>query len=174
MPDTRDPHFHEIESTIALAGHPIHVMLVTFPIALTTATLGGDLFYWWSGDPFFARIGLWTSGWGFGFGVLAALSGIAEMAFSRGIRRRLEPYSHAVAAMFLLAVLGGNWGLRLEFGAQAAVFPWGFFLSCLGMAAVALAGWHGGQLVFEHQIGIGASTTSDNPPGRNIQSGSQE
>lgn len=175
MPErAKDPHHYDIESVVALAGHPIHVMLVTFPIALTVATLGGDFFYWLTGDGFFARIGLWTSGWGFAFGLLAALSGILEMALARGIRRRLEPWSHAVAAMLLLAVLGGNWALRLAVGADAAVFPWGFYLSTLGLVTVALAGWHGGQLVFEHQIGVGKSNSSPSPPGRSIQSGNQD
>lgn len=170
----RDPHHYDIESGLALAQHPIHVMLVTFPIALTVATLGGDLFYWWDGDPFFARIGLWTSGWGFGFGVLAAVSGFVELGVTRGIRRRLEPWGHAVAAVFLLAVLAANWALRLNQGAEAAVLPWGFTLSVLGLAAVGLAGWHGGQLVFEHHIGVGIFERSPSPPGRKTQSGSQE
>ena len=149
----RDRYHDQVDSIIA--GHPIHVMLVTFPIALTVGALGGDLFYWWSGDPFFARLGLWTTGWGFAFGLLSALSGTAELLLARGIRRRIEPWSHAVAAMVLLAVIGANWAWRLDQGAEAAILPWGLFLSVAGLVAVGFAGWHGGQLVFEHQIGIG-------------------
>ena len=37
-------------SAVALVGHPIHVMMVHFPIAFVIATLGVDFFYWWSGD----------------------------------------------------------------------------------------------------------------------------
>lgn len=149
----RDPFRQQVASSVALAGHPIHVMLVTFPIALTVGSLGADLFYWWSGDPFFARVGLWTTGWGFGMGVLAALSGLAELLLSKGIRRRVEPWSHGIAAMLLLAILGANWGLRLFQGSEAAL-PWGLFLSVIGFGAVGFAGWHGGKLVFEHQIGM--------------------
>lgn len=54
-------HFHRTESRIAVAGHPIHAMLVTFPIALTMCTLGADGFYWWTGDAFWARAALWAS-----------------------------------------------------------------------------------------------------------------
>ena len=148
----RDPYADKVGSAVALSGHPIHVMLVTFPIALVCATLGGDLFYWWTADPFFARVGLWTSGWGFGLGVVSAISGTAEMMLVRGIRRRAESWSHAVAAMMLLSIIGANWGLRL-IDPEAAVLPWGLFLSLLGLVFVGLAGWHGGKLVFEHQIG---------------------
>lgn len=155
----RDPHRENVASAIAIAGHPLHVMLVTFPMALACATLGGDLFYWWTGDPFFARVTLWTSGWGFWLGVLAAISGTAELLIVRGIRRRSESWSHAVAAVTLLAIIGANWGLRLG-DQEAVVLPWGLFLSVLGFGFVGLAGWHGGKLVFEHQIGM-ISETND-------------
>jgi len=140
-------------SRIALAGHPIHAMMVTFPIALAVATLGADVFWWLLGDPFFARVGLWTSGWGFGMGVLAGLAGTAELLAGEGIRRRPESWNHAVAAMMLLAVIGANWGLRFMHG-EEAILPWGLFLSLVGLVFVGLAGWQGGKLVFEHQIGV--------------------
>ncbi len=142
-----------IASKIAVAGHPLHAMLVTFPIALVAATLGCDAFYWWSGDPFFARASVWTSGWGFGLGVAAGAVGTLELLAVRGIRHRGESWGHAIAAMLMLAVIGANWGLRLS-GGEAAILPWGLFLSGLGFVAVGIAGWHGGKLVFEHQIGI--------------------
>lgn len=144
---------HDTESVVAIAGHPIHVMLVTFPIALTVATLGGDLLYWLTADLFFARVSLWTSGWGFGLGLVAAVSGTAELLLVRGIRLRVAPWDHAVAAMMLLAIIGANWGVRLG-NFDGAVLPWGLYLSVLGLLAVALAGWHGGQLVFEKGIGV--------------------
>lgn len=149
----RDVHAGDVESRIQVAGHPIHVMLVTFPIALVCATLGSDLFYWWTGDPFFARTALWTSGWGFTLGVVSAISGTVELLAVPGIRRTAASWSHAVAAMMLLSIIGANWGLRL-FDHVAAVLPWGLFLSLLGLVFVGLAGWHGGKLVFEHHVGI--------------------
>lgn len=143
----------DVASKIALAGHPVHAMLVTFPIALVVGTLGADLFWWLTADPFFARVGLWTSGWGFGMGVLAAVAGTAELLAGRGIRRRPESWTHAVAAMMLLATIGANWGLRL-YDPEGAILPWGAILSMGGLVFVGLAGWQGGKLVFEHQIGV--------------------
>ena len=74
-PVEQRPSFDRTESKIAVAGHPIHAMLVAFPIALTTCTLGADLLYWWTGDIFWARAALWASGAGFLFGVLAGIAG---------------------------------------------------------------------------------------------------
>src|SRR5271167_124458 len=58
-------------SAVAVVGHPIHVMMVHFPIAFVIATLGVDVFYWWSGDPFWERVGLWAAGFTFLTGVAA-------------------------------------------------------------------------------------------------------
>lgn len=142
-----------VSSRIALAGHPVHAMLVTFPIALIVATLGADIFWWLLADPFFVRVGLWTSGWGFFMGLLSALAGTVELLAGPGIRRHPASWSHAVAAMSLLAVIGANWGWRL-LHSEAAVLPWGLLLSAGGLVLVGIAGWQGGRLVFEHGVGI--------------------
>ena len=65
----------DVGSAVALVGHPIHVMMVHFPIAFVVATLGIDVIYWWSGDPFWVRAGLWSAGFAFWSGAawLAAL-----------------------------------------------------------------------------------------------------
>lgn len=142
----------DIGSAIAVAGHPIHAMMVHFPIALVIATLGTDIFYWWSADPFWVRAGLWSAGFAFAFGIAAALVGTAELLLVPGIRVRVASWNHAIAAMTLLAVAGANWGLRWH--VPDAVLPHGLLLSVLASAVTGLAGWHGGKLVFDHGVGL--------------------
>jgi len=139
-------------SAVALVGHPIHVMMVHFPIAFVIATLGVDVFYWWSGDDFWVRVGLWASGFTFWTGVAASIVGTAELLLVPGIRMREASWSHAVAAMTLLAITGANWGLRLTY--PESILPHGLALSALASAMAGFAGWHGGKLVFDHGIGI--------------------
>jgi uncharacterized membrane protein len=147
----------DTSSAVAVAGHPVHAMLVTFPIAFVMATLGADFFYLWSGDPFWARAGLWSSGAAFWLGLAASIAGLAELLLVRGIRTRAASWNHAVAAVMLLAVAGMNWGMRLG-DHETAVLPTGLFLSVLAAVFVALAGWHGGKLVFDHGIGMSISS----------------
>jgi uncharacterized membrane protein len=142
----------DVGSAVALVGHPIHVMMVHFPIAFVIATLGVDLFYWWSGDSFWVRVGLWSAGFAFWTGVAASVVGTAELLLVRGIRLREASWSHAVAAMTLVAIAGANWGLRLV--DPASVLPHGLSLSGLACVMTGFAGWHGGKLVFDHGIGI--------------------
>jgi uncharacterized membrane protein len=146
----------DIGSAIAVAGHPIHAMLVHFPIALVISTLGVDLLYWLTADPFFVRVGLWSAGFAFAFGVLASIAGTLELLAVPGIRVRVASWNHAIAAMTLVAVAGANLGLRLY--VPDAVLPHGLLLSVLASVMTALAGWHGGKLVFDHGVGLIIST----------------
>ncbi|MFC7705291.1 DUF2231 domain-containing protein [Plastorhodobacter daqingensis] len=142
---------HDTSSAVALVGHPIHAMMVHFPIAFTVATLGADVFYWWSGDDFWLRVGLWAVGGAFATGVAAGLAGTAELLLVKGIRVRVASWTHAITAMMLISILGLNWGLRLV--APEAVLPHGIAVSALAMVFTGFAGWHGGKLVFDHGVG---------------------
>lgn len=138
---------------VAVAGHPLHPMLITFPIALLLSALGSDLAFWWTGDPFWARMSLWLLGVGTAMGALAGLSGTVELLAVSGIRRRAAAWNHFVAAVMLLSVGFTNWVWRVEDPA-AAVLPLGIGLSALGALLVSIAGWLGGKLVFEHQVAV--------------------
>ncbi|WP_440978976.1 DUF2231 domain-containing protein [Sphingomonas pseudosanguinis] len=155
-PVEQNPGFHRTESKIAVAGHPIHAMLVAFPIALTTCTLGADLLYWWTGDLFWARAALWASGAGFLFGVLAGIAGTVELLLVPGIRARSASWTHFIIAVMLLSILGANWGYRLT-GYEQAVLPYGLLLSLFAVGFTGFTGWHGGKLVFEYQIGVSST-----------------
>ncbi|WP_417309345.1 DUF2231 domain-containing protein [Devosia sp.] len=146
----------DIGSAVAVAGHPVHAMLVHFPIALVISTLGADGLYWLTADPFWVRAGLWAAGFAFAFGVLASIAGTIELLAVPGIRVRVASWNHAIAAVTLLAVVGANWGLRLN--APEAVLPHGLLLSVLASVLTGLAGWHGGKLVFDHGVGLIIST----------------
>lgn len=146
----------DISSAVAVAGHPIHAMSVHFPIALVIATLGVDVFYWWSADPFWLRVGLWSSGFAFATGVAAGLVGTAELVLVPGIRSRVASWTHGIAAITLISVAGLNWGLRLY--DINAVLPHGLLLSVLATVLTGLAGWHGGKLIFDHGVGLMVSS----------------
>ena len=159
--DHPNPHIRsiaekDIGSAIAVAGHPVHAMMVHFPIAFIIATLGIDIFYWWSADPFWVQVGTWSAGAAFAFGVLAALAGTLELLAVPGIRVRVASWNHAVAAMVLLAIAGANAGLRLYHPEQ--ILPGGLMLSVLASMATGFASWHGGKLVFDHGVGLIIST----------------
>jgi uncharacterized membrane protein len=142
----------DISSAVAIAGHPVHAMAVHFPIALAIGTLAADLLFWWSGDAFWMRLGLWAAGGAFLSGVAAGLVGTAELLLVPGIRSRAASWTHAIAAMMFLSICGMNWLLRLM--EPESILPLGLALSLLGAVFTGLAGWHGGKLIMHHGVGI--------------------
>lgn len=164
MEETQDrgnPVIQKVEekdasSLVAISGHPLHAMSVHFPIAFVFATLGVDLLYWWTGDAFWLRVGLWSSGGAFFLGMAAGAVGTAELLLVPGIRARVASWAHAIAAMTLIAVMGTNWGLRAT--NLLDVLPQGLFLSGLSAVLTGIAGWHGGKLIFDHGVGLMVSS----------------
>lgn len=140
-------------SRVAIKGHPLHAMMVTFPIAFLMSVSATDLMWLLSQDAFWARLSLWLVGAGAVTGTAAALAGTIELMLIAGVRRRGVSWSHFVAAITLISVAFTNWFLRLA-GPEEMIVPWGLTLSLLGATLVAVAGWLGANLVFDHRIGI--------------------
>ena len=140
-------------TVVAISRHPLHPALVTFPIALLVCAVGSDVAFVLLDDQFWARMSLWLLGVGTLMGSVAGATGTVELLAVAGIRNRAAAWSHFVMAVMLLSVGFVNWFWRLPDPA-GAVFPLGIFLSFLGALLVGLAGWLGGKLVFEDQVGV--------------------
>lgn len=143
-----------IPSIMALHGHPVHPMLITFPIAFFVGTLASDAAYWWTADGFWPQMSFWLLVGGLAGGTLAALSGMADFLLVRGIRQHVTSWNHFIMAIMAMSIAAANLALRWHEPA-AALLPWGIFLSALNVAVLFVAGWLGGSLVFRHLIGTG-------------------
>lgn len=141
-------------SFIAIAGHPLHPMLVAFPIAYVIGTLASDAAFWWTGDPFWARMSVWVIGVGFVMGSIAAVAGMLDFMIVHEIRRHVTSWSHFLAAIMLLSLTAANWWLRVP-DPVGGLLPWGIFLSGVSAVSLTFAGWLGGRLVFDHNVGTG-------------------
>ena len=73
-------------STIQIAGHPIHPMLIPFPVAFLVATLFCDFAFLRTRSAFWATAALWLLGGALLFGVLAALAGLIDFLSEPRIR----------------------------------------------------------------------------------------
>ncbi|NYT25653.1 DUF2231 domain-containing protein [Alcaligenaceae bacterium] len=147
-------------TAIAISRHPIHPMVVPFPIAFLIAVVATDIAYLVTGDPFWGRVSLWLVGGGTGLGLVAGIIGTLELLIIKEIRHRAAGWSHFVMAVMLLAVAFINWLSRLG-DPLAAIGTSGLYLSLLGAALVVMAGWLGGDLVFEHHVGLGKHKKED-------------
>src|SRR5512143_2250948 len=83
-------------SRAAITGHPIHPMLVPFPIAFLVGALVTDLAYWGTGDSFWARSSLWLTGAGLVMGALAGSVGAIDFFGIRRARTLTMGWVHAL------------------------------------------------------------------------------
>jgi uncharacterized membrane protein len=140
-------------SSVAIFGHPIHPIIVIFPIAFLSGAAGADLGYWVTEDYFWARAAVWLLGLGILSGVAAAVIGMADFINIPRVRHRTAGWAHMVlnASALVLSII--NFSLR--FGQpQAAILPVGIILSWLVAVLLLASGWFGGELTFRHKIGI--------------------
>lgn len=143
-----------ILSVAAVAGHPLHPMLIHFPVAALIGLVAADGAYLYGGDPFWARAALWLSGVGALGGWIASLAGLVDLLFVRRVRNMVTAWGHALIAVMMLSLATLNWMLRLADEPGTFVLPWGAGLSLLTAGFIALAAYLGGRLVYEHAIGV--------------------
>ena len=144
-------------SKIKIAGHPVHPMLIAFPVTCYTGTLAGFAVYAAIGHLFWLNLAIALSVGGVGGAVLAAIPGLADWAF--GIPR------DSAAKMIGLAHAGLNVTALGLFAAVIAVYvtSWngpaisatpGIVLSAIGVAVTIAAGFLGWTLVQDYHVGI--------------------
>jgi uncharacterized membrane protein len=148
-----DGPIEAIPSKAAIAGHPIHPMLVPFPIASLVGALIVDIVFWSTGDPFWARAGVWLLLAGVVSGALAAVFGLADFLAHARIRSLWAAWAHMIgnAAAVLLAI----WNASQRWDDPTlGVLPVGIVLSALVVLILLFTGWLGGELAFRHRIGV--------------------
>ncbi|UNK42747.1 DUF2231 domain-containing protein [Luteimonas sp. S4-F44] len=156
---------HTVESVVAIAKHPIHPMLVTFPIAFLSMVVVTDGLYLWLRVPFWAELAFWLNVGGLGFGVLAGIVGTMDMMSIRVVRRHVSAWNHFIVAVMVLAMAALGVWLRLP-DPVAAVWPWGLLSSAVMALLVAVAGWLGGTLSFRHGVGVYGDEEAQTPKDR--------
>lgn len=142
-----------IPSTVAIAGHPLHPLIVTFPIAFLTGAFGADVGFWLTHDFFWARAALWLIGAGFVAGLLAALTGMLDFLRIDRVKKHRAGWIHMVGnvgAMFLTLV---NWALRWD-NVEGAVLPTGLVISLVVASLLGITGWYGAELAYRHKVAV--------------------
>jgi uncharacterized membrane protein len=144
-------------SKASIAGHPVHPMLIPFPLALwTTSFLVDILFYFHRGGtlPIIAKFMLAAGCIG---AVVAAVPGLVDwLAIKHPETKRVANW-HARLNVIALLIFAASLYLRMKSGGAAMVgyglkIP--FLLSLLGVILISISGWLGGKLSFEHGVGV--------------------
>ena len=142
-----------LPSTAAIMGHPIHPMLIPFPVAFLNAAVATDLAARSTGDPFWSRASGWLIGAGVVSGLLAGAVGAIDYFTIRRARESSMGKLHAYGNPLGLALAAGSLALRRD--ARPGEVPDGALALSLATAAVlGVTAWAGGELSYTHMVGV--------------------
>lgn len=142
-----------VPSTVAIFGHPLHPLLVTFPLAFLTGALGTDVGYWLTGDSFWARASFWLIGVGIATGLVAAATGMSDFARIDRVREHSAGWAHMVGNVAALTFSAVNFWLRWN-DQTGAVLPIGLIISLAVATLLAITGWYGAELIYRHKVAV--------------------
>jgi uncharacterized membrane protein len=140
-------------STFSIGGHPIHPMVVPFPIALFVSALATDIVYIVTGDPAWAGGSFWLIVGGLVMALIAALGGLIDFMGDSRIRETSASWLHAVANVAVVIAEAFSLYFRYKHGADA-VLPVGVVLSAIAALLLVFSGWQGGELVYKHRVAV--------------------
>jgi len=144
-------------SRIKIAGHPVHPMLVGFPVTLYVASLVCFAAYALGADSFWFRTGVYANLGGVIMAVGAAIPGFLDwlVGIPSGTPAKSTGLAHMafnVGALVLFAV-----NVALQWPHRAEVLPavgLSVVLPVVGCALVVIAGFLGWKLVQTHHVGV--------------------
>ena len=142
-----------MKSKARVMGHPIHPILVAFPIGLLTTSVIFDVVHLLAGGARWAGISFWMIAVGVIGGLLAAVFGLIDwLGIPSGTRAKAIGLGHGLSNVLVVALFAVSWLLRSSAPGNPGVLP--VVLSFLGVGLASLGGFLGGELVFRMGIGV--------------------
>ena len=151
-----------MESRAKLFGHPIHQMLIVFPLGLLATSLFFDVIALTTDNP-----GLFQASWymiaaGVLSGLLAAIFGAIDyFGIPKGTRAKRVGTMHGLGNVVVLTLFAASRWLRRGEVANPELAP--VILSALGAALGGITGWLGGELVDRLGVGVDDGANLDAP-----------
>ena len=139
-------------STAQIGGHPIHPMLIPFPIVCFIGVLVTDIVFLNNHDPGWATASRYLLAVGLVMAALAAVAGLTDFMGDDRIRRASDALKHMLANVTAVVLELVNFFLRLNNNDSIAKV--GIYLSIVVVLILVYSGWKGGDLVYKHGIGV--------------------
>ena len=136
----------------SIAGHPIHPMLVGFPIGFFGAVLVSDVISIWGNPAFWPHMSLWLIAFGVIGALLAAVFGLVDL-LSLPARIRSTALAHMGINLTIVVLFAIDAWLRLS-GSDPV------WLSVVAILLLLVSGWLGGKMVYRLGVAVDAESAS--------------
>ena len=153
-----------MESRVKLFGHPVHPMLIVFPLGLFATAVIFDVMYLANSNISFPTVSFYMIAAGVIGGLLAAIFGFIDwLALPQNSRAKLIGGWHGIGNFVIVVLFAISWLLRLNNQDFIPGIP-ALALSFAGVGLALITGWIGGELVY--RLGVGVE------PGANVNASS--
>ena len=139
-------------SPASVAKHPIHPMLVAFPIGLWVFSLVCDIIFaagW--GGPAWHDAAFYTMAGGIVGALLAAIPGFIDLLSLSDPHVKKIGVTHMTLNLIIVVIFAIDLWLRTA-GAPRVVSP--IVLSVIGIILLLISGWLGGEMVYVHGVAV--------------------
>jgi uncharacterized membrane protein/nitrite reductase/ring-hydroxylating ferredoxin subunit len=142
-----------MKSKVNIKSHPLHPILIPFPIAFFTGTFACHLIGWFLDKPPLLQTAYYLNIAGIAFSLVAAVPGFIDFLYtvppeSSGKKRAGK---HGITNVSMLIIFIIAFFLRRQANPNDVVLA---LLELVGIILMVFAGWMGGTLVYRNQIGV--------------------
>jgi uncharacterized membrane protein len=142
-----------MESKAKILGHPIHPMLIVFPLGLLATSFIFDLIGLAGGGEGFSRSAFYMIAAGVIGGLAAAIFGFVDwLAIPKGTRARRIGALHGMGNVIVTGLFVVSWAMR--YANPDAIDGSAILLSGIAVALALVTGWLGGELVDRLGVGV--------------------
>jgi uncharacterized membrane protein len=142
-----------MESHFKAAGHPVHPMLIVFPLGLLATASIFDAVKAATGNSKWSAMAHHLIGAGVVSGLLAAIPGTVDyLVIPDHTRAKRIGLLHGVGNVVVTGLFAASWFLRRKHPRRPD--PKAIALSISGTALAVITGWLGGELVDRLGIGV--------------------
>lgn len=151
MPNGDESLHGHPRSTAKIGGHPIHPMLIPFPIVCFILAFLCDIRIA-QGHANLAAATYWLLGIGLVMAALAAIAGLTDFMGDERIRSSSDALKHMLANVTAVVLEVVNLVLRLK--NPDFIASTGVYISLVVVLILLYSGWKGGELVFRYGVGV--------------------
>ncbi|HWF45027.1 MAG TPA: DUF2231 domain-containing protein [Candidatus Kapabacteria bacterium] len=143
-----------MRSSLHVKGHPVHPMLIPFPIAFLTGALASDIVGLATVDPTWSIIASRLAIAGIVMALVAAVPGLID--YFTAVPPSSTGKSRATKHMLLNISVVVSFFIANELRTPGSLVPGTatLVLEIIGFCLLAMAGWMGGTLAYRNQIGV--------------------
>ena len=144
-------------SPASIGGHPVHPMIIPFPIALWVFSFVADVIHLWRGNPVWKDyIAFYALLAGIIAAVAAAVPGLIDWLSIKDKAVVKIANWHARLNVIALLVFAVSFYLRTASGSSlvSGSYTIPLVLSLLGVVLITISGWLGGEMVFKHGVAV--------------------